>query len=168
LEFARPSEPEVLRVPAERIVEAVHHLLAPQLEKRGVALHLETGGPTWVQVDTQQIKQVLINLIQNAAQSIERSGTIRLRVKPDTAEIAGRVRPAAIFQVVDTGKGIPPEVHQRIFDPFFTTKDGSSGLGLAIAARIVEKHGGLLRFETQLNRGTTFEVVVPRIEEYAT
>ena len=72
------------------------------------------------------------------------------------------------MEVIDTGKGIPPEVQKRLFDPFFTTKEGGTGLGLPIAARIVEKHGGELRYQTQLNRGTTFSIVLPRVSEHET
>jgi signal transduction histidine kinase len=168
LQFARPSEPEAVRVPAERILQEVHELLKPQLEKSALQLRVETRGTTWVHVDTQQLKQALINLIQNAADSIGRHGVISLRVMQDLAELAGRRRPAAVLQVVDTGKGIPPEVQKRLFDPFFSTKERGTGLGLAIAARIVEKHGGLLRYQTELNRGTTFEIVLPRLEDHAT
>jgi len=70
--------------------------------------------------------------------------------------------PLLILEVADTGKGIPAEVERRIFDPFFSTKESGTGLGLPIAARIVEKHGGQLQYETQRNRGTTFSVVLPR------
>jgi len=64
--------------------------------------------------------------------------------------------------VSDTGKGIPPEIEKRLFDPFFSTKETGTGLGLPIAARMVEKHGGKLEFQTQLGHGTTFSVVLPR------
>jgi signal transduction histidine kinase len=62
-------------------------------------------------------------------------------------------------------KGIPPVVQKRLFDPFFTTKESGSGLGLSIAARIVEKHGGTLVYETQVGRGTTFGIVLPGAEK---
>ena len=68
-----------------------------------------------------------------------------------------------ILEVADTGKGIPPEVEARLFDPFFTTKDSGTGLGLSIAARIVEKQGGSLQYQTQVNRGTTFGIVLPEV-----
>jgi two-component system, NtrC family, nitrogen regulation sensor histidine kinase NtrY len=70
--------------------------------------------------------------------------------------------------VTDNGKGIPRAVQARLFDPFFTTKEGGTGLGLPIAARIVEKHGGQLRYQTEPNRGTTFRVVLPRLNEHET
>ena len=111
-----------------------------------------------MRADTQQIKEVLINLIQNSADSIGRKGAITLRVH-DEAD-------TAVLEVADTGKGIPAEVQNRLFDPFFTTKEGGTGLGLPIAARIVEKHGGELRYQTQLNRGTTFAIVLPHADEH--
>ena len=73
-----------------------------------------------------------------------------------------------LLEVTDNGKGIPPDVQARLFDPFFTTREGGTGLGLPIAARIVEKHGGELRYQTQLNRGTTFAVVLPRADAHET
>jgi signal transduction histidine kinase len=120
-----------------------------------------------VYADAPQVKQVMINLIQNSAESIGRNGTIALRVRREMTELDGRDRPAAVLVVEDNGQGIPPEVEARLFDPFFTTKEEGTGLGLAISARIVEKHGGLLRYETELNRGTTFEVVLPAVEQNA-
>ena len=75
---------------------------------------------------------------------------------------------SAVMEVADNGKGMAPEVQERLFDPFFTTKEGGTGLGLPIAARIVEKHGGELRYQTQLNRGTTFSIVLPRVSEHET
>ena len=107
------------------------------------------------------MQQVLINLIQNAAESIGHNGVITLRVTNGTKHLADRVLEAVVLEVADTGKGITPEVEKRLFDPFFTTKDTGTGLGLSIAARIVEKHGGVLQYTTQVNRGTIFGVVLP-------
>ncbi len=167
LQFARPSEPKLTKTQASRILKEVHDLLNPQLEKAGIQLKVENHEPGSVYADAQQMKQVLINLVQNSAESIGRNGTITLRIRHEDADLDGRTRPAAVFAVADTGQGMPPEVEARLFDPFFTTKDGGTGLGLAISARIVEKHGGLLRYETELNRGTTFEVVLPAVESDA-
>ena len=73
--------------------------------------------------------------------------------------------PVVILEVADTGKGISPDVEKRLFDPFFTTKENGTGLGLSIAARIVQKHGGELQYQTQVNRGTTFGIVLPQLAE---
>ena len=167
LQFARPSEPDLVRVPAERMLQEVHELMKTQLEKAAIELRMEILQPAWVQADPHQIKQVLINLVQNSADSIATGGTITLRLKRDMAKVGGSTRPVAVLAVADTGKGIPPEVQRRLFDPFFTTKDDGTGLGLAIAARIAEKHGGVIRYRTQMNRGTTFEIVLPALEEDA-
>jgi signal transduction histidine kinase len=168
LHFARPSEPRLLRVPAEQILKEVHELMRPQLESAAIDLKLRSQNGGFVHADAQQLKQVLINLIQNSAENIGRNGIVSLTIRHDTADLNGRMRRVVIFAVEDTGKGIPPEVELRLFDPFFTTKEGGTGLGLAISARIVEKHGGLLRYETILNQGTTFEIVVPEVQDHAT
>jgi signal transduction histidine kinase len=160
--FARPSEPNLTTVPAEKALEQVRTLLAPELKKSNIQLVLEGSNEACVRIDLQQIQQVLINLIQNAAESIGREGTVTLRVRTTTKRLVDRVGEVVILEVSDTGKGITPQVEKRLFDPFFTTKDAGTGLGLSIAARIVEKHGGALQYQTQINRGTTFGVVLPR------
>jgi signal transduction histidine kinase len=168
LEFARPSEPELVRIPAERMLQDVHDLMKSELEQAAIALKLQVLQPAWLFADTYQLKQVLINLIQNSADSIGKDGVITLGLKTGAGAFAGSDRSAAILSVTDTGKGITAEVQKRLFDPFFTTKEGGTGLGLAIAARLVEKHGGILRYKTEVNRGTTFEIVLPGTEEHAT
>ena len=162
LEFARPSEPELVALPAQRIMQEVHDLLRPQLEKAAIRLEMKASDPVWVRADIQQIKQVLINLVQNSADSIGRGGVISLRVSGQSGPARKGLDGTVVMEVSDTGKGIPPEVQKRLFDPFFTTKEGGTGLGLPIAARIVEKHGGKLHYQTALNRGTTFRVVLPQ------
>jgi signal transduction histidine kinase len=107
------------------------------------------------------MKQVLINFVLNGAESMEAGGTVTLRSRLDKHVLNGRHVTAVVIDVADTGKGIPPEVQKRLFDPFFTTKEAGTGLGLPIAARIVEKHRGLIQYQTQPNRGTTFSIVLP-------
>lgn len=163
LRFARPSDPELVTIPAQRVLQEVCDLLKPQLEKSGIELKVTEGATAWLRADSAQIKQVLINLVQNAAESIGRDGVITL-----SARFEGRRDSQVALQVTDDGKGIPRDVQARLFDPFFTTKEGGTGLGLPIAARIVEKHGGELRYQTEVNRGTTFSVVLPRFSENET
>jgi signal transduction histidine kinase len=167
LQFARPSEPKLFKTQLSKILNDTRELLKPQLEKTGIELNVESSQAVAVYVDASQIKQVLINLIQNAAESIERNGAVTLGIRTGAAEFDGRTRQAVILSVTDTGKGISPEVEARLFDPFFTTKESGAGLGLAISARIVEKHGGLLQYETEVNQGTRFEIVLPWVENDA-
>ncbi len=165
LQFARPSEPRLALLPAATALREVRDLLGPQLEKNSIQLVLESVNGAVVRADLQQLKQVLINLVQNAAESIGRDGRIVLRERLDTTRLGGQPTPVVILEVADTGRGISPEVQERLFDPFFSTKEGGTGLGLAIAARILQKHGGALEFQTQVNHGTTFGIVLPQPRE---
>jgi len=164
LQFARPAEPRPVVLTAGSLFSRVQGLLGSQLEKASIRLKLASSPTLWIRVDPEQIEQVLINLIQNAAESIERSGTITLRARSNLMPLAGRATPVVVLEVIDTGKGIPRKVQERLFDPFFTTKEAGTGLGLSIAARIVEKHGGALQYQSEVNRGTTFGIVLPRVE----
>jgi len=160
--FARPADPQLATVPVDVLLREVQTFLAPQLAKSGIQLVLGELHPWQIQADAAQIKQVLINLVQNAVDSIGRDGTITLRARQDRKWLNGEERDVVVLEVADTGKGIPAEVGRRIFDPFFTTKESGTGLGLSIAARIVEKHRGLLQYRTQVNRGTIFGIVLPQ------
>jgi signal transduction histidine kinase len=160
--FAQPSDPHFVTVPVEQPLRDVQTLLEPQLKKTGIKLVLGEIVRAHIQIDPQQMKQVLINLIQNAAESIGWDGTITLRARLDEKQLSDRLMEAVILEVSDTGKGIPADVEKRLFDPFFTTKDFGTGLGLPIAARIVEKHQGALQYQTQIDRGTTFGIILPQ------
>jgi signal transduction histidine kinase len=163
LQFARPAEPELAPVAVEPLLQEVHRLLRPELEQRAIEFKIDAGDGAVINADRQQLQQALINLTQNAADSIGRDGIITLRARQGAASVTKEAQPVVMLEVSDTGKGIPPAVEKRIFDPFFSTKEGGTGLGLAIAARIVEKHGGDIQYSTQLNRGTTFRLVLPKV-----
>jgi signal transduction histidine kinase len=165
LQFARPAEPELTTISADLLLLEAQQFFAPQLEKHNIRVNLEPSEPLRVRVDAGQFKQVFINLIQNAADSIGQNGQITLRARLDRKRLANGEMPVVILEVADTGKGISPEVEERLFDPFFTTKENGTGLGLPIAARIVQKHGGQLQYQTQVNRGTTFGIILPRVME---
>ncbi len=162
LRFARPSEPKLKRVSAAELLQDVQALLRPQFEKRAVSFTIEAADAIWLRADAEQIKQVLINLAQNAAESAGQNGSVILRARQGVAQLGAGSARVAVLEVADTGPGISPQVESRLFDPFFSTKEGGSGLGLPIAARIVENHGGHIQYQTQRNRGTTFSVVLPR------
>jgi signal transduction histidine kinase len=161
LQFARPTEPQFAVVPARRPLEEVQTLLQPGLEKSGIKLIIEEAVAANIRIDPQQIKQVLINLAQNAADSIRSNGTITLRAVADEKRIADHPLKVVILEVSDTGEGISEEAQKRLFDPFFTTKDTGTGLGLPIAARIVEKHGGALQYQNLAEHGATFGIILP-------
>ena len=164
LQFARPAEPNPATIRAGLPLAEVQALLGPELAKAAIQLETEELAPMQIHADPAQLQQVLINLVQNAADSIGSGGRIVLRARPDHKRIAEKDTPVAVLEVADNGDGIAPEVEKRLFDPFFTTKAGGTGLGLSIAARLVQMNGGVLQYQTQLNRGSTFGLVFPRAD----
>jgi len=125
--------------------------------------------PIWVQIDFEQTKQVLLNLLINALEAIEGAGSVTVRVEPSsTAARRAKARTGfAMIEVRDTGAGIRAEDIRQVFEPFFSTKLGGTGLGLAIANRIVERHGGTVEIESRVGVGTTLRLWLPRAERPA-
>lgn len=159
--FSRPRDLELAPTTADVPLRAVHDLLAPQLAKNNIQLVLEEPSPLPITIDEAQIEQVLINMVQNASEAIGKHGVVTLRARSDRKRLRKEEKKVILLEVADTGKGIAAEVQQRLFDPFFTTKEGGTGLGLSIAAGIVEKHGGAIEYQTQVDRGTIFGIVLP-------
>jgi signal transduction histidine kinase len=165
IRFARPADPQPAVFNVEDLLLELQNFFTPQLGDANIQLIMEILAPMRIRADVAQIKQVLINLVQNAADSIGGDGKITLRARPDQKRLASVERPVVAIEVTDTGKGISPEVEKRLFDPFFTTKEKGSGLGLTIAAQIVQKHGGELQYQTVVNHGATFGIILPRLVE---
>lgn len=161
LKLSRPTESKLARLQAEPTLREVCDLLAPQLKRQAIEVKVAEVEDVWFDADPVQLKQVLINLIQNAADAIGRRGTITLRAHRKETRTAGKATASIILEVTDTGGGIPPEVQDRLFDPFFSTKENGTGLGLPIAAKIIDQHRGLLDFESREGDGTTFRVILP-------
>jgi two-component system sensor histidine kinase PilS (NtrC family) len=110
--------------------------------------------PIELAADPAKLRQVLWNLLRNAAEAAARGG--------GHVWVAARTRPGAVeLEVGDDGPGIPPEHRERIFDPFFTTKAKGHGLGLAIVQSIVGEHGGSVRVEGEVGHGARFTVRLP-------
>lgn len=119
--------------------------------------------PVWTQVDFEQTKQVLLNLMINGLEAIDGAGTVVARV--DAGNGRGKARPGfAAVEIRDTGAGIRPDELRQVFEPFYSTKQGGTGLGLAIANRIVERHGGTVEIESRVGVGTTLRLWLPRAE----
>jgi len=136
------------------LVDGVLRMAAPQLRERiRVERRFEATAP--VRCAPQELQQVFLNLVLNAAQAIAERGTIRIATERQDDQV--------VVHVDDDGCGISPEHLDRIFDPFFTTKAAGegSGLGLGIAHGIVRSHGGEIRVESQPGRGSRFSVHLP-------
>jgi PAS domain S-box-containing protein len=154
LEFTRPVQLRLEPIAAKDLVQSAVAFL--DLDDRPIELTQSVEPDVTVVVDPDKMRRMLLNLLLNAAQSISGEGTIHIsaRLCDDHAEIA----------VADTGCGMVPEELQKVFDPFYTTKEKGTGLGLAVAAKIAEAHGGVLEAESSLGKGSTFRVRLPREE----
>lgn len=162
LQYARPADPVLEQLDPKELFQYVIELLAPQLKSLQIEIVQGETTETRLEADSHQLRQVLINLVQNAAESIGDHGRITLSASRGTLPESGR--PAISLEITDTGKGIPPELHAHLFDPFFTDKPSGTGLGLPTAARVIAKHGGTISFSSEVSRGTTFTVALPAVE----
>lgn len=156
-DFARTSQPgSFALVDLGDVVEAALALVRPQVRRATERLELELVPGLLVLGNKQRLEQVVVNLVQNACQSLpspERPVAIRTRREGD----------AVVVEVEDEGVGIAAADLKHICDPFFTTRreQGGTGLGLSVSAGIAEEHGGELRFESVLGRGTRARLVLP-------
>ncbi len=156
LETARPRTPQFH--PADLAATAQHAVVFARQQavtKRiNIDMKVERELPP-VDHDPNQINQVLLNLLLNAVQSMENPGTIHVSIDGD------ELNEFAEILVADEGKGIAPEHIGNIFRPFFTTKGHGTGLGLSLARRTVEAHGGKIEVSSELGKGTTFLIRLP-------
>lgn len=155
LEFARPLKLRLQPVAVNDLLDQVVGRLSRLQTEHGVDVHKNFAPDVPVcEIDTELMERVFINLIQNAIEASPSGSavTIKTRALPDGAEVA----------IIDRGNGIDPAHRSQIFNPFFTRKPNGVGLGLAIAAKIADEHGASLTVETELGKGSIFQLVIPR------
>jgi len=160
INYARPGPLMLSQVSLLQLVEDALAFLAHQPMFRNIALenHLPPGLPS-IHVDPNQLSQVLMNLLLNAAQAMPQGGRITIAAKQLPAE-------KVEIRVEDTGTGIPADVLPHIFEPFFTTKRGKgTGLGLSITQAYIRNHGGEIDVESIPGQGTTVRVTMPLYQE---
>jgi signal transduction histidine kinase len=156
LEFARQEAPAKVEIDLNKIVGSVVGLVRKQFSFKNISIETELADdiPS-ISLDKDQFQQVIVNILMNAMESIERDGKIRL-------ETSYYQKTRTIFlRITDTGHGIPEDMKLKLFDPFFTTKETGTGLGLSISHGIVQRHGGHISFESQAGKGTTFTIALP-------
>jgi hypothetical protein len=154
LETARPHPPQVCLSNLNTTVEHAVMLARQQVLSKPIKIELQQAPDLpEVEHDSDQIHQVLLNLLLNAVQAMDDAGTVRVEI--DSREDCASVR------VSDTGRGIPPQNLPNIFRPFYTTKGNGTGLGLSLARRIVEEHHGRIEVGSVVGKGSTFEVLIP-------
>jgi len=163
LEFSRPPALNLQPHSVSSLIDKALELTSARMDERMTRIVREDGaGLPRVAADADQLKQVLINLVQNASEATAQGGTIWIS---SSAETDADGRRMVVVRVRDDGPGMAEEVRQRLFEPFFTTKDEGVGLGLCIAARIMAGHRGRLALESSSSRGTSFAVWIPQSED---
>jgi PAS domain S-box-containing protein len=156
LDFARPMQLELKPTSINKIVEKTLQLMSVHITDNNVVVKEELSPEVpEIQADEAQLEQVLKNIIINALQAMPEGGVLTVETGPSTAG-------GAHMTVSDTGIGIPPDKLERIFQPFVTTKTKGTGLGLSVVDKIVENHGGRVEVTSEVGKGSTFRVVLPR------
>jgi two-component system nitrogen regulation sensor histidine kinase NtrY len=125
----------------------------------GVEFQFRAGEIPPLELDREQIKRVLINLLDNAVAAVDGSGEVKLATAYD------RDRGVVTLEVADNGSGLAPDIKNRIFEPYFSTKENGTGLGLTIVSQIIEDHRGYIRAASNEPRGTRFTIELPAVEE---
>lgn len=158
LDFARQSRVTREPVSVEPLMREVQTIVSARAAQAGVRVEVEADRSLpMLMLDRAQIKQLLVNLVENGIDATPSGGRVRIEARP------AKSGEAADISVRDTGCGIPPEHLQKLFTPFFTTKEmgKGTGLGLAIVYGIVKMHSGDITVESKVGKGTTFRVTLP-------
>jgi len=154
LRFAGKMELDRRPLDLNRMLEDMVDFFHPQAQAQRVQLRFQpAGGELVAPVDERMLKQALLNLMINAVHAMPQGGELILSARRQD----GR----AVIDVIDTGRGIEPQVLGRIFDAYYSTKKGGHGLGLAISKRIVEEHGGSITAVSEVGKGTDFRIELP-------
>lgn len=159
LEYARPREAHKTIFELERPIMEVMSLVEGEIKKHGIELEIDLNRSCIVKMDSQQLKQILINLIINSIEALrsEEHPSIKIKmVKSDSG---------CFVEVTDNGVGIPLEDQSIIFEPFFTKKSSGTGLGLSIAQQLAEENGGYITVDSKIGIGTTMRLYLPLYEK---
>jgi len=153
LNFARPITPALRDIDLGESISSVWKMLAPQSEAKGIRFSIEGDPGAVLHGDPHLLRQVWVNLFQNAIEAMSQGGELRVSVT------AG---PSTRIEIRDSGNGIDPAAVDKIWRPFFTTKTRGTGLGLPIVKKIIEAHGGRIWCESEPKKRTSFFVEIPQ------
>ena len=172
LTFARGVDGERVLLQTRHLLKEVGKIVSDTFPKT-IQLKTSLAENLWtIMGDATQLHQVLLNLAVNARDAMPEGGTLTISAENEMVETSfdseQAVKPGfyVVIKVTDTGTGIPREILDKIFEPFFTTKEmgKGTGLGLATVLGIVKSHGGVVQVQTEVNKGTTFVIYLPALE----
>lgn len=163
LSFSKPEEEKRKPIKMNELVEGI--LLVMEKQMKEVNIKVETSfddGIPEVMASTNQMRQVMLNIIKNAKEAMPKGGTLTVRTSREDNKV--------LIHIQDTGIGIPEEIRDKIYEAFFTTKSKVKGvgLGLSVCYGIIKDHGGEIKVESEEEKGTTFTISLPIVPKLAT
>jgi len=157
VDFTRPRDLHLEEIDLRRMLEDVATLAAPDAAQHRVTISSQLGPePLAVKVDTDFMKQAILNVVLNGVQAMPDGGTLSISARRDEDTV--------ITEISDQGGGIPTDIQDKIFELYFTTKKGGSGIGLAQTYQVMQWHYGAVDFESAVGEGTTFRLRLPLVE----
>ncbi|GAB1419586.1 hypothetical protein MASR2M12_23510 [Bacteroidales bacterium] len=160
LKYARPAKPQLQQAHPDDFIKPVLQLMQARFKQSKIEIENITEDPDAnLYVDINMIKQVMINLLNNAIDVMPKGGRIQILSKRQVVE--GYSRPMLMISVIDSGPGIPPEIKDTLFDLFVGAKEQSIGMGLSISQRIVESHQGFMKACNNIKKGAAFSLYLP-------
>jgi signal transduction histidine kinase len=155
LKITRGNKLDLAPLEINMLIEEILVFLEPEANRHEIrVMPIYHPEKIMIDADRNQLKQALINIIQNAIQAIDKSGDIFIKVYPVKAD--------AVIEIIDTGCGLDSEDLKKVFEPFYTTKENGTGLGLAATRRIIENHSGTIKVFSEKGKGTQFILKFPR------
>jgi PAS domain S-box-containing protein len=157
VDFTRPVELRLAEMDLRKLVDDVVMLASPAAEQNQVHVDRQVGQePLPTRIDADLVKQAVLNIVINGVQAMPEGGTLELSLRREGEN--------ALLTIQDQGQGIPEDIRDKVFNLYFTTKKGGSGIGLAMAYRVVQLHHGSLEFDSVAGQGTTFYLRFPLLE----
>ncbi len=167
LDYTRPVELSPRKIEMAEFVDETVSFFQMDSSQLETGIRMIRGYPQeklYCELDAQQFRQILLNILHNAVQAMPDGGEIRIELSRETAPRGLPEKPdrgSVILKVSDTGIGMSEETKKKIFTPFFTTKQGGTGLGLSTVKKIVEAHGGEIQLQSEPGKGTTVVMGLP-------
>lgn len=158
------KKPSLHPVNIHEVMEQALAIMNIPVMKAGITLkRIYDPSLPMIQGDEAKLLQVFLNIIKNAVEAMKKGGNLEIRTSPSKESVIdhGKIKRWVLISIKDTGKGIPEKDLKNIFLPFYTKKKSGTGIGLALTKKVIKDHGGFIKVESQINRGTVFHLYMP-------